>query len=258
MPIKPPARRPRLVKTRPKTGRGNALEVPAAPDTASRRRFRIRLLSWYRRHGRDLPWRKTDDPYHILVSEIMLQQTQVDRVLPKYGEWLAKYPSMHVLAAAPEDEVTATWYPLGYNIRPRRLQSIAREAVTRYGGLLPDDQATLLSFKGIGAYTAGAIRSFAFRQRAAILDTNVARVLFRVFVGTGDLKSHAMHRHLWTLSEALVPHRHVFDFNQALMDFGAMVCVARNPRCLVCPMTKDCLAFRETPNAERRSVLPKA
>jgi len=163
----------------------------------------VRLLTWYRRHGRDLPWRRTDDPYHILVSEIMLQQTQVDRVLPKYGEWLAKYPSMHVLAAAPEDEVTATWYPLGYNIRPRRLQTIAREAVTRYGGLLPADEATLRSFKGIGAYTAGAIRSFAFRQRAAILDTNVARVLFRVFVGTGDLKSHAMRRHLWTLSEAL-------------------------------------------------------
>jgi A/G-specific adenine glycosylase len=213
----------------------------------------VRLLSWYRRHGRDLPWRKTDDPYHILVSEIMLQQTQVDRVLPKYGEWLAKYPSMHVLAAAPEDEVTATWYPLGYNVRPRRLQTIAREAVTRYGGLLPADKATLLSFKGIGAYTAGAIRSFAFGQRAAILDTNVARVLFRVFVGTGDLKSHAMRRHLWALSEALVPNRHVFDFNQALMDFGAMVCVARNPKCLVCPMTKSCLAFRGSQNGERRT-----
>jgi A/G-specific adenine glycosylase len=257
MPTKPPARRARARATRPKTAATKALAVPAAPDAATRRRFRGRLLSWYHRHGRDLPWRKTDDPYHILVSEIMLQQTQVDRVLPKYGEWLAKYPSMAVLAAAPEDEVTAAWYPLGYNIRPRRLQSIAREAVTRYGGLLPDDQATLLSFKGIGAYTAGAIRSFAFRQRAAILDTNVARVLFRVFVGSGELKSHAMHRHLWMLSEALVPHRHVFDFNQALMDFGAMVCVARHPRCLVCPMTKSCLAFRATPNAERRPVVPK-
>src|SRR3954469_1941007 len=156
------------------------LPVPASPD---RRRFRQRLLTWYRRHGRDLPWRRTDDPYHILVSEIMLQQTQVDRVLPKYEEWLEKYPSFDALAAAPETEVTATWYPLGYNIRPRRLQGIAREAVARYGGQLPADETTLLSFKGIGAYTAGAIRSFAFGQRAAILDTNVARVLFRVFVG---------------------------------------------------------------------------
>src|SRR5262249_52531693 len=113
--------------------RARALPIPASPE---RRRFRQRLLSWYRRHGRDLPWRKTDDPYHILVSEIMLQQTQVDRVLPKYAEWLDKYPSLHALASAPEHEVAETWRPLGYNIRPRRLQSIARESVARYGGEL--------------------------------------------------------------------------------------------------------------------------
>src|SRR6476661_8800979 len=117
------------------------LPIPKPPE---RRRFRSRLLAWYSRHGRDLPWRKTDDPYHILVSEIMLQQTQVDRVLPKYAEWLDKYPSM----AALEREVTETWYPLGYNIRPRRLQTIAREAVANYGGELPSDEATLRSFKG--------------------------------------------------------------------------------------------------------------
>ena len=168
------------------------MSAPSLPAPASRRRFRRALLSWYRAHGRKLPWRETADPYHILVSEMMLQQTQVDRVLPKYEEWLAKYPSLDALAAAPEADVTATWYPLGYNIRPKRLQTIAREAVSRYGGQLPADEETLLSFKGIGAYTAGAIRSFAFRQRAAILDTNVARVLFRVFVGAGDPKSHAM------------------------------------------------------------------
>jgi A/G-specific adenine glycosylase len=219
---------------------GDALPIPAPP---ARRRFRQRLLTWYGRHGRDLPWRKTDDPYHILVSEIMLQQTQVDRVLPKYAEWLDKFPSLHALAAADEDHVTETWRPLGYNIRPRRLQAIAREAVARYDGRLPDDEETLLSFKGIGAYTAGAIRSFAFGQRAAILDTNVARVLFRVFVGDGDPKSHAMKKHLWSVSETLVPHRNVFDFNQALMDFGATVCVARGPRCLACPMSKECRAF---------------
>jgi A/G-specific adenine glycosylase len=218
-------------------------KLPPLPAPSDRRRFRRRLLAWYRRHGRDLPWRHTNDPYHILVSEIMLQQTQVDRVLPKYAEWLAKYPSLDALASAAEDDVASAWYPLGYNIRPRRLQTIAREAVARYGGQLPEDEETLLSFKGIGAYTAGAIRSFAFHQRAAILDTNVARVLFRVFVARGDPKSHAMKRHLWTVSESLVPSRHVFDFNQALMDLGAMVCVARNPKCLICPMSKGCRAF---------------
>ena len=170
----------------------------------------------------------------------MLQQTQVDRVLPKYAEWLDKFPSLEALAEADETHVTETWRPLGYNIRPRRLQAIAREAVDRYDGRLPDDEETLLSFKGIGRYTAGAIRSFAFRQRAAILDTNVARVLFRVFVAAGDPKSHAMKKHLWAVSEALVPHRQVFDFNQALMDFGATVCTARQPRCSACPMSKDC------------------
>jgi len=221
-----------------KHARPRSLPIPVPAD---RRRFRQRLLTWYRRHGRDLPWRKTDDPYHILVSEIMLQQTQVERVLPKYTEWLDKYPSMEALAAAPETDVAKTWYPLGYNIRPKRLQSIARESVAKYGGQLPSDEATLLSFDGIGAYTAGAIRSFAFRERAAILDTNVARVLFRVFVAKGDPKSHAMKRHLWTLSETVMPMRQVFDFNQALMDLGAMICVARNPKCPVCPMAKSCL-----------------
>ena len=179
----------------------------------------------------------------------MLQQTQVDRVVPKYVEWLEKYPTMTALAGAPDAEVRATWYPLGYNIRPKRLQSIAREAVAKYGGELPSDERTLRSFKGIGAYTAGAIRSFAFRERAAILDTNVARVLFRVFVAAGDPKSHAMKRHLWDVSEALVPSRHAYDFNQALMDLGATVCVARNPKCLVCPMANGC-AWRTSPAPE--------
>ena len=210
------------------------------PLSLARRRFRSRLLAWYRANGRSLPWRETDDPYHILVSEVMLQQTQVDRVLPKYHEWLNKYPSFEALAAANEADVSATWRPLGYNIRPKRLHAIARESVARFGGQLPSDHDTLLSFKGIGAYTAGAIRSFAFHQRAAILDTNVARVLFRVFVAKGDPKAHAMRRHLWELSEALVPYKHVFDFNQGLMDLGATVCAPRSPRCDGCPMKGFC------------------
>jgi len=226
----------------------HAVKIPAPP---ARQWFRRRLLAWYRKNGRALPWRETRDPYRILVSEIMLQQTQVDRVLPKYQEWLERYPSFEVLASAAEAEVVETWRPLGYNIRPRRLHAIARESVTRFGGTLPADQETLLSFKGIGAYTAGAVMSFAFGKRAAILDTNVARVLFRVFVGRGNPRSHAMQKHLWTISRAVLPHRHVFDFNQALMDFGATLCTARKPQCLLCPMTSKCRSYPYNPGHAR-------
>jgi A/G-specific adenine glycosylase len=225
--------------------RQKRLPLPTPPQ---RQWFRRRLLTWYRKHGRDLPWRETRDPYRILVSEVMLQQTQVDRVLPKYEEWLLRYPTFDALAEAPEAEVVRTWYPLGYNIRPRRLHAIAREAVTKYGGALPDDEPTLRSFKGIGEYTAGAVMSFAFGKRAAILDTNVARVLFRVFVGRGDPKAHAMKKHLWAVSRTVLPHRHVFDFNQALMDFGATLCTARRPQCLICPMRGSCAAYPFTPD----------
>ena len=184
----------------------------------------------------------------------MLQQTQVDRVLPKYHEWLEKYPSLQALADAPETDVTATWRPLGYNVRPRRLHAIARESVERYGGQLPSDEATLRSFKGIGEYTAGAVMSFAFGQRAAILDTNVARVLFRVFVGRGQPKTHAMKKFLWDVSRTVLPHRHVFDFNQALMDFGATLCTARKPKCPICPMRSSCRAYPFNPDNEHAST----
>ena len=136
-------------------------------------------------------------------------------------------------------------------MRPRRLHSIAREADEKFGGELPSDEATLRSFKGIGDYTVGALRSFAFGERAAILDTNVARVLLRVFIGAGSPKAHAMKRRLWGLSKALVPHRHVFDFNQALMDFGATVCVARKPKCLICPLRRMCRAYPWNPEREQ-------
>jgi A/G-specific adenine glycosylase len=245
---KPRSRTPRTPRAPSRTP---IASVPAPPE---RRRFRRALLTWYRAHGRDLPWRKTSDPYHILVSEVMLQQTQVDRVLPKYHEWLSRFPSLEALAEAPEDLVVRTWYPLGYNIRPRRLQSIAREAVARHGGRLPDDEETLRSFKGIGAYTAGAVLSFAFGKRAAILDTNVARVLFRVFVGQGNPDAHAMERHLWEVSRTVLPHRHVFDFNQALMDFGATLCSARKPGCLVCPLARMCRAYPWSPAEPARKV----
>ena len=220
------------------------------PSPANRQWFRRQLLAWYRKHGRDLPWRQTRDPYRILVSEVMLQQTQVDRVLPKYHEWLERYPTIHDLAAAPVDDVVRTWYPLGYNIRPRRLHHIAREAVSRFDGSLPEDETSLRSFKGIGPYTAGAVRSFAFGHRAAILDTNVARVLFRVFVGRGRRSAHAMDKQLWQISRTVLPRRHVFDFNQALMDFGATLCSARKPKCLICPLTSRCQAYPFNPQHE--------
>jgi A/G-specific adenine glycosylase len=132
---------------------------------------------------------------------------------------------------------------------PPERRRFRRQLLAWYGGQLPSDEETLRSFKGIGAYTAGAIRSFAFRQRAAILDTNVARVLWRVFVGSGDPRAHATRKHLWAVSEVLVPRKQVFDFNQALMDLGALVCVARKPKCLVCPMTKLCRSYPFTPDA---------
>jgi len=230
---------------------------PATPSPDERRRFRRALLRWYDRNGRDLPWRRTDDPYHILVSEIMLQQTQVDRVLPKYREWLDRYPSFEALASEDEEAAVRTWYPLGYNIRPRRLHAIAREAVGRFGGNLPADEATLRSFKGIGPYTAGALMSFAFGKRAPILDTNVARVLFRVVIGRGSAKSHAMRKHLWAVSEMMTPQKRVFDFNQAIMDFGALVCAARNPKCAGCPMASFCRGFKVgTSDSARASAGP--
>ncbi|MBP1634808.1 MAG: yfhQ [Acidobacteria bacterium] len=222
--------------------RGTRAATLIEPPPRRRAAFRRRLLGWYRANGRSLPWRRAEDPYHILVSEIMLQQTQVHRVLPKYAEWLEKFPSLEALAGAPVADAVRAWYPLGYNVRPRRLHSIAREAVAHYGGRLPDDEATLLGFKGIGPYTAGAIRSFAFGRRAAILDTNVARVLFRVFVGDGDPRAHATRKRLWAISRALLPRKHVFDFNQGLMDLGALVCTARKPQCAPCPLRAMCLS----------------
>lgn len=210
-------------------------------DASLKRRFQVRLLKWYKKYGRDLPWRRTADPYHILVSEVMLQQTQVDRVIPKYHEFLDRYPSFEELACAPVSDVKKTWYPLGYNIRPERLHSIACETVERYGGRLPSDAEGLLSFKGIGRYTAGAIRSFAFNEDAPILDTNVMRVLHRVFLAKGDPKTQKPK--LWQLSESLIPRGKGYDFNQALMDFGATCCTARNPCCRQCPMKPLCKTY---------------
>jgi A/G-specific adenine glycosylase len=201
------------------------------------------LLTWYAEHGRDLPWRKTDNPYHILVSEIMLQQTQVDRVVPKYHEFLEKYPDVETLAEASTDEVKETWKPLGYNIRPVRLQMIAREVQQAYGGTIPDTPENLQKLKGIGKYTAGAVSCFGYNKRVPLVDTNIDRVLQRVFYGQHLSKNSKAKKAIWELAETLVPLESPYDYNQALMDFGAIVCMARKPLCLLCPMQKFCLAY---------------
>jgi len=216
--------------------------VPA-PDRRLIERFQRRLLAWYARHGRDLPWRRTRDPYRILVSEIMLQQTQVERVTPKYHQFLRRYPTLQRLAVARVAAVRRLWYPLGYNIRPVRLHQIARETVARYGGRLPDDAAGLRALPGIGRYTAGAILSFAHGRDAAVLDTNVRRVLTRVFLGPRRARRVRGEKALWDLAESLVPPGRAYDFNQGLMDFGAIWCTPRRPRCSPCPMKAFCASY---------------
>jgi len=213
------------------------------PDPRVVRAFQRRLLAWYARHGRDLPWRRTRDPYRVLVSEIMLQQTQVDRVVPKYHQFLERYPTLEDLATARARDVRRLWYPLGYNVRPLRLHQIARETVARYGGRLPDTADGLRGLPGVGRYTAGAVLSFAYGQDAAILDTNVRRVLSRVFIGPRRARDLRGEKIYWDLAEALVPRGRAYDFNQALMDFGATWCSPRAPRCAPCPMKRFCVAY---------------
>lgn len=224
-------------------------------SNAIKRKFQRKLLAWYARHKRDLPWRKTRDPYKILVSEVMLQQTPVDRVKWKYQEFLQKYPSVQTLAKANPQAVRKDWYPLGYNARPYRLQAMAREAVEKYDGKIPGSYDALISMDGIGRYTAGAVLSFAFQKDAPTLDTNVARLLQRIFLGVGAKKSArhqkvpgtfssaALEKKLWQLAEWVIPKGKGYIFNQAMMDFGAMVCTARKPLCLTCCMGSFCRSY---------------
>ena len=221
--------------------------VTRLPDPRLARRFRRALLGWYRRNRRDLPWRRTTDPYHILVSEIMLQQTQVDRVIPKYREFLLRYPTLESLARARPASVRKIWYPLGYNIRPLHLSAIARETMARYEGRLPDTSEALIALPGIGRYTAGALLSFAFGRDAHLVDTNVRRVLGRVFLGSRRLRALRGDAPLWRLSEALLPSGRAYDWNQALMDFGATWCTPRSPRCESCPMRHFCASYPFAP-----------
>src|SRR5437762_5487370 len=194
-----------------------------------------RLLSWYAAEQRELPWRATNDPYAILVSEIMLQQTQVDRVLPKYQQFLAIFPTLAALAAAPTADVISTWVPLGYNMRAVRLQSIARQVLAEYDGRIPDTIDELLKLKGIGRYTAGAIACFAYHKQVSTVDTNIRRVLHRIFLGLEHPEPKVNDAQMLSLAEQVLPADEAYNWNQALMDIGATICTGSNPRCIHCP-----------------------
>ena len=220
--------------------------APIEPATA--RRFSTALRRWFRKHGRDLPWRNTRDPYRILVSELMLQQTQVSRVLLKYEEFLGTFPTLHDVALARPRRVMEAWEGLGYYARARNLHALAA-SVTNRGraseGRIPDDAAALRALPGIGAYTAGAVSSFAYERREALVDTNVARVLKRVFAPGIDAKSSAGQKRLWEIARQVLPRtgRATWTHNQAVMELGALVCTARIAHCTRCPVRRHCATF---------------
>ena len=210
------------------------------------RRFGTLLRRWFRANGRDLPWRRTRDPYQVLVSELMLQQTQVSRVVTRYAEFLDTFPTLHHVARARPKRVMEAWAGLGYYARARNLHALARQ-VTDGGrdaaASLPSDANALRALPGIGAYTAGAVSSFAYERRAELVDTNVARVIKRVFAPDADLKSGRGQKHVWTIARELLPRTGsaTWTHNQAIMELGALVCTARVARCGECPVRAVCV-----------------
>ena len=202
----------------------------------------LRLLAWYQKAGRDLPWRRTRDPYLIWLSEIMLQQTGVAAVIPYYERFLARFPDVATLAAASVDEVIALWAGLGYYSRARNLHAAAKAIVTEHGGAFPPDLKALSALPGVGRSTAGAILSIAFDRKGAILDGNVRRVLARLFALEEDPRGSSGERKLWTWAEALTPADRPHDYAQAIMDLGATVCTPRRPACERCPLETLCRA----------------
>jgi len=230
--------------------------------------LRARVLSWYRKHKRDLPWRRTRDPYAIWVSEIMLQQTRVDTVLPFYERFLRRFPGVRSLARARESQVLAAWSGLGYYRRARNLHAAARALVRRHAGRLPEDRASLLELPGIGEYTASAIASIAFGRASAAVDGNVVRVLARIGGHSGRRDSPALHATVTAMAESLAEGPHPGDWTQGLMELGALICLTREPLCLRCPASRFCVARRRghperfpepqpavAPREERRIVL---
>jgi len=221
--------------------------------------LRVRLLEWYDRNKRDLPWRRTRDAYAIWLSEVMLQQTQVATVIPYWGRFLERFPTVEALAAAPLPDVLAGWRGLGYYSRARNLHRAAQEVVARYGGRLPSTAEALRTLPGFGRYTAGAVASIAFGEPTPLVDGNVARVLSRLFEVEGLPGDKAREARLWELAGALVQGERPGDFNQALMEHGATTCRPESPLCLLCPVREDCLAFRhgrvdELPPAKVRAA----
>ena len=248
----------------PRKRRLDRAALPAIEIEPERlRAFSRRLRAWFRRHGRDLPWRRTRDPYRVLVSELMLQQTQVSRVIDYYARFLERFPTLQHVAEAPPRHVLASWEGLGYYARARNLHALARR-VTRDGGPLPSDPTALRELPGIGAYTAGAVASFAYERRAPLVDTNVARVLHRAFAPELDPKSTHAERFGWDIAARLLPRtgRASWVHNQALMELGALVCTARVRHCDRCPVARLCATrtaetSRGVSSAARSSVRPR-
>lgn len=210
------------------------------------------LLAWYYKQGRDLPWRRDKDAYKIWVSEIMLQQTRVEAVKGYYARWLDRFPTPAALASASEQEVLTYWQGLGYYSRARHLLAGVREVCAEYGGRVPDDPALIQQLPGVGGYTAGAIASIAYNQVAPAVDGNVLRIFSRLFCLEGDIAKAATKREVERLVMQHIPRQWPGDFNQALMDLGAMVCIPRRPRCEVCPLAALCEAYRR----EVQDMLP--
>jgi A/G-specific adenine glycosylase len=212
-------------------------DLPLSQDKVQR--VRAGLLGWFREVQRDLPWRRTRDPYAILVSEVMLQQTQVDRVLPYYARFLERFPNAPSLAEAPVADVIKLWSGLGYNRRAVNLQRAAQAVVAEYGGEFPSEPEELRKLPGLGPYTAGAVAAFAFERDVAFLDTNMRRVVTRLVFGAEG----APERDVLAAAGELLPPGHGWEWNQALIEFGALQCTARKPACIVCPLSEKCVAF---------------
>jgi A/G-specific adenine glycosylase len=219
-------------------------------DPTSLIKIQKSLLRWFKKNGRDLPWRKTRDPYTIWVSEIMLQQTQVATMIPYYQKFLKSFPSVRYLARADLSKVLQVWEGLGYYSRARNLHHTSKIISTHFRGKIPDNIKDLLSLPGIGRYTAGAILSIAYNKEAPILDGNVKRVLSRLFAISGDPREKRIEEHLWHLSASLIPKGSACSFNQGLMDLGAELCTPKGPQCHRCPLRQFCKG-KASKNPER-------
>lgn len=217
-------------------------------------RLSSRLLAWYNKNKRPLPWRDHADVYAVWVSEIMLQQTRVETVIPYFEKWMRLFPTAHALAKASEQDVLNAWEGLGYYSRARNLHKAAKIVVKDYGGNLPAELTDLIKLPGIGRYTAGAIASIAFGRDEPALDGNLKRVYARLFNMEEPIVSSKGEKLLWDIARQNLPKGKAGDFNQALMDLGAMICIPKNPRCLICPLTELCEA-REMGTQELRPVM---